>query len=64
MSDLHPIQVEIYRKMSPQKKLEIAIQLNQSARKLKAAWLRQKHPDWSEEKIQETVKKIFLYAHT
>ena len=31
-----------------------------SARNLKAAALRHQHPDWSEEKIQKTVREIFL----
>ena len=64
MSRLHPIQVEIYRRMSAEQKLRIAGQLYWDARKLKAGWLRHIHPDWSEEEILETVKKIFLYAST
>lgn len=59
-----PVQMEIFRKMSPAKKLEIAQQLYWSARNLKAAALRQEHPDWSEEQIGEKVKEIFLYAQS
>ncbi len=29
---------------------------------IKAARLRNLHPDWSEEQINERVKEIFLYA--
>ncbi|MCB0300874.1 MAG: hypothetical protein KDE52_12520 [Calditrichaeota bacterium] len=64
MSKLHPIQIEIYKKMTPEQKLRIAGQMNLDARKLKAAWLRKIHPDWSEADIQAEVKKIFMYAHT
>lgn len=58
------IQREIYRKMSPEQKFQIANRLYWNARALKAAWLRQNHPEWSEEEVQEAVKKVFLYART
>lgn len=61
---MHPIQREIFRRMSAEEKLRISWQLYWDARKLKAAWLRKIHPDWTEEQIQEEVKRIFLYAHT
>ena len=57
-------QAQIFTKMSAEKKLEIATQLYYSARELKAAGLRQAHPDWSEKKVQEEVKKAFMYART
>ena len=61
---MHPIQREIYRNMSPGEKLKIAQRLNYSARALKAAWLRQQHPDWSEERVQAKVVEIFRNAVT
>ena len=57
-------QTQIFTKMSAEKKLEIATQLYYSARELKAAGLHAAHPDWSEEKIQEEVRRIFLYARS
>lgn len=59
---MHPVQREIYRRMSPAKKLEIAGRLYWDARRLKAAALRGQHPDWSEEEVQDKVREIFLYA--
>ena len=61
---MHPVQREIYRKMSPARKLEVAQQLYWSARNMKAAYLRSQHPDWDEEQIQRKVKEIFMYAVT
>ena len=61
---MHPVQREIFRKMSPEEKLRISWQLYWDARKLKAAWLKKIHPDWSEEQVAEEVRRIFLYAHT
>jgi hypothetical protein len=52
----------IMRSMSPAQKLRAAEQLYYSARQLKAAALRAKHPDWSEEAIRHAVREIFLYA--
>ncbi len=33
-------------------------------RKIKAAGLKQQHPEWSSEKINQKVREIFLYART
>ena len=56
------MQNEVLKKMSPQQKLETSMQLYHSARELKIAWLRQLHSDWSDQKIQEAVREIFVNA--
>jgi len=58
------IQSQIMAKMSAEKKLELSLRLYYSARRLKTAHLRNLYPDWSEEKIQEEVRRIFLYARS
>lgn len=58
------VQREIFRKMSAEKKLLLAFELYDTARELKAAYLRDKHPDWTEKQVQEKVREIFLYATT
>ena len=50
--------------MTPEKKLQFALDLYYSAKKIKAAGLKQKHPEWSTEKINQKVREIFLYART
>jgi hypothetical protein len=50
--------------MAPEQKLLIAADLYHCARALKAAGLREQHPDWSEKQVQEKVREIFLYATT
>ena len=62
--EINEIQVEIYKKMSPQKKLEIAFGLYKVARELKAAGLRMAHTDWTEGQIKKEVTRIFLNART
>jgi len=61
---LHPEQKRIYQSMTAEQKLRIAVSLYDSARELKAAGLRAQHTDWSEEKVREKVREIFLYART
>ncbi len=61
---LHPEQKRIYQSMTPEEKLKVSMELYQFARELKAAGLRAQHPEWSEKKIQEKVRDIFLYATT
>jgi len=53
-----------FKKMSPEKKLQISLQLYYSAWELKKAAIKSKHPDWKENRIEDEVKKIFLYART
>jgi hypothetical protein len=50
--------------MTPEEKLKVSMELYHFARELKAAGLRTQHPEWSEKKIQEKVKDIFLHATT
>ena len=55
---------ERYKNLSPGQKLQIAVDMYNWARELKAAGLRMAHPDWTEEEVQAKVREIFLYART
>ena len=61
---LTPEYIETLRRMSGRQKLKTAFQLYWGARKLKAARLRQEHPDWSEDQVQARVREIFMYARS
>ena len=61
---MHPEQIKIYQSMTPEQKLDVSVKLYHSARALKAAALRQQHPDWSKKEIMKKVNEIFLYART
>ena len=61
---MHPEQKKSYQAMTPEKKLQVALDLYYSAKELKAAGLKQQHPDWTTEKINQKVREIFLYART
>jgi len=62
--DLTPEYVATLRQTSGQQKWKTAFALYWGARRLKAAALRQQHPDWTEAEVQEKVKQIFLHAVT
>ena len=58
------IQYEFLKKMSPQQKLEVAMNLYYSAKELKSAWLSQLHGEWSEQEIKQAVKEAFVNARS
>ena len=58
------IQRDIIKKMTPEKKLQVAMQLYKSARALKKASLRSQYPDLDEDALEQKLKEIFLYART
>jgi hypothetical protein len=61
---LHPEQIEAYRRMSPERKLEVAAELRRAAWDLKAAGIRGQHPDWTEQQVHNEVRRVFLFATT
>jgi hypothetical protein len=62
--DPGPMQIEIYRRMTPGRRLEVAEQLYWSARRMKWAWLRSQHPDWSDEQVEAEVTRNFSHARS
>lgn len=60
--DPSPEQIEIYRRMSGARRLQMAEQMFWFARKFKAAGVLHQHPDWPEEKVTAEVNRIFLHA--
>ena len=61
---IHAEQKKSYQAMTPEKKLQVALDLYRSAKELKAAGLKLRHPEWSPEKIDQKVRELFLYART
>ncbi len=61
---MHPEQKKIYQSMTPGQKLEVSFKLYETAKALKAAAIKEQHPDFNEEKIKKIVNDIFLYAGT
>ena len=53
-----------FKNMSPEKKLDLSMQLYYSAKELKKAALREFHPDWDETEVENELKRIFLHARS
>ena len=60
----HDRQVEIYRTMTPQQRLEQALRMNRSMRELMAAGFRDRQPTWTETQIRRAVADRILHART
>jgi hypothetical protein len=56
------IQVEIFKRMTPGERWAAAERLYWSARRLKAAWLRSMHPEWTESQVEQAVKEAFMHV--
>ena len=56
------MQIEFVRKMRPEQRLRVAEMLCVSAREIKAGALRSRHPDWTEEQVQEEVRRRFFHV--
>jgi hypothetical protein len=61
---MHPEQKKIFKKMTPDQKLNASLRLYFSAWELKESVLRTQYPGLPEEEINNKVKEIFLYART
>jgi hypothetical protein len=59
-----PDQVAALRRMTPEQRWRAARQLYWSARRLRSAFLRDRHPDWSEDQVQREVRGVFLHARS
>ena len=60
--DLHPEQIRAIRAMSLDRRLEVGMALLKSARRMRRAALRQQHPAWREEELDEALRRWTLDA--
>ncbi len=63
-ADLTPEYLAALRRMTGEQKVRAAFGLYWTARKIKAARIREQHPGWTEEQVQQRVKEIFTHAVT
>jgi len=59
-----PEQLARYRAMTPGERLRQSDRLYWSARRLREAHERTLHPDWTDDRIADHVRRIFLRAGT
>jgi hypothetical protein len=61
---LHPVQIEAFRRMTPEQKLQRVCDLYHAGIRLRMEGLRMRHPDWSDERLELEARRGLLYAGT
>lgn len=56
----HQMQIDIFREMGAEKRLQAAIDLAQTSRKLLAEGVRMRHPEYNEEEVKIAVIRLML----
>jgi len=59
-SDAEKVQIEIFRRMKPQKRLRTAALLSETCRTLLAEGIRKRHPNYDEEQVRLAVIRCLL----
>jgi hypothetical protein len=59
-SEAERVQIEIFRRMEPQKRLQAAALLSETCRTLLAEGIRKRHPNYDEEQIRLAVIRCLL----
>jgi hypothetical protein len=55
-------QIDVYRRMTGQQRLQIAFDLSQLSRELVRSNVRNHHPDWTDEQVEQEVVRRFRLA--
>jgi hypothetical protein len=58
--DAEKVQIEVFRRMGPEKRLQSAALLSDTCRTLLAEGVRKRHPDYDEEKVRLAVIRCLL----
>ena len=59
-SDAEKVQIEIFRRMAPEKRLQSAALLSETCRTLIAVGIRKRNPNYTEEQVRLAVIRCFL----
>jgi len=59
-SEAEKVQVEVFRSMGPERRLQSAIALSQTCRKLLREGVRRRHPEYGERQIMLAVARLML----
>jgi hypothetical protein len=57
-----PADIEAFRRMDPVQKLSLIGTMHVQAREWKRAALRSNHPDWSPQRLERTLRELFLHG--
>jgi hypothetical protein len=59
---LHPVQIEIFKKMPMEEKFLLMGKLFEDAKEIKKVSLKSLYPYWSEEQLDKAVFELFVYG--
>lgn len=60
-SEIEAMQLEIRRRMSPEKRFRVALEISELCRELRKSGIRKQHPDWTERQVMiELFRLAFL----
>ena len=62
LEELHPVQIEGFKRMTPAQKLRMACDLYEAGIQLRVAGLRAAHPDWPQERLDFEARRSLLYS--
>jgi predicted RNA polymerase sigma factor len=54
------VQFEVFRRMRPDRRLELALEMSTALRNVAASGVRSRHPDYSEEQVKLAVARLTL----
>ncbi len=54
------VQLEIYRRMAPERRLELAMQMSDTLRRVAIAGVRGRHPEYSDEQVRLAFLRLTL----
>jgi len=59
-SKARKVQIEILRKMKPEQRLGVSLELSKLSKKLLEEGIRSRHPEYSKQEVKLTVIKVLL----
>lgn len=59
---MHPEQLKALRRMTLARRLEISLRFIEEMRELRAAMLRQEHPEWTQGQIARALRDFVFHA--
>ncbi|MCK6507775.1 hypothetical protein L6R53_31150 [Myxococcota bacterium] len=56
----HAAQLRAYRRLGPERRLELGLELAESGRDLARAGIRARHPDYSDADVEDALRVMYL----
>jgi len=59
--EAHQVQMEAYRRMTPERKIALVFELSETVRELARGGIRQRHPEYTDEDVKRALA-VLLYG--